>query len=431
MIATKQQSNDAITSGVLQTWPRPVPSVRRGAATLWLLLVLPVLLILLCFVVEMGNVWLARAELEDSLESAALAAVKEWGDANGGSTFLPRRVGVHYAASNSVSGSPGGITNNYNVANSPNENANCNGDLVFGAVTDTSPNVIFNAGVAPVCGVGSVMFDATGQGNLTADNAWGVAFRNTVNTPPGLRIVRIIIDLDAGGGDGEFDDTPVLSDNVPQHKVRDNSGNDQPDIVGFTDPAAQIIFTEDDERLTIDFFPNVAGTDQGFEPGDRFRFGAEVEDVSSGGGADDGDGIGRDNVRVTVLFSLGGLPLPPVSATFVDNMESSNNCFDPAQIDPNPLSNSLVVNPNGVPDLPCPEGSAPGNNGQSFAQIVGGGGGNLFAVRAQATANVNGICGRLFGFVFGPNSVSARTTAVYDCNTRRASLIRVDQFICP
>ena len=47
-----------------------------------------------CFVLEAANMWLARAELENALESAALAAVKTWGDANGGSTFTPRQIGV-------------------------------------------------------------------------------------------------------------------------------------------------------------------------------------------------------------------------------------------------------------------------------------------------------------------------------------------------
>jgi Flp pilus assembly protein TadG len=51
---------------------------RSGVATLWLILFIPVFLIALCVVVDVGTIWLARAELEDGLEAAAIAGVVEW-----------------------------------------------------------------------------------------------------------------------------------------------------------------------------------------------------------------------------------------------------------------------------------------------------------------------------------------------------------------
>lgn len=60
---------------------------RRGVATLWLILFLPVFLIALCVVVDVGTIWLARAELEDGLEAAAIAGVMVWEDEN-----IPRLV---------------------------------------------------------------------------------------------------------------------------------------------------------------------------------------------------------------------------------------------------------------------------------------------------------------------------------------------------
>ncbi len=55
-------------------------ALRRGIATIWVILSLPTALILLITVVEIGNLWTARTELQTSLEAAAIAAVKTWGD---------------------------------------------------------------------------------------------------------------------------------------------------------------------------------------------------------------------------------------------------------------------------------------------------------------------------------------------------------------
>ncbi len=407
---------------------------------MWVILFLPVLLALLFITVEIGNLWLARVELENSLEAAALAAVKEWGDANGGDTLIPRRVGVQYAAANTIGGNaPVAIGLNYDASNQPNENADCSGNLIFGAITTPSRPYTFNAGVTPACGAETVLFDATGQGNVKADNAWGIALHKTPETPPDLRIVRIVIDLRGGGGDGYFDfeagkgkhqpaSPPRLSDNVEPHKVHDHSGNDQPDIYGFVDdPSEQIIFTPTDTNsptLTIDFLEHE--DDDGFAPGDRFRFGARVRDVSKGSGGDDGDGIGRDHVTATVYFTLGGSPLPPVSGTFFDNEHVGY--IDPAMIDP--LSGSLIVHPTEIPDLPAPEAHAPKNNGQSFV-LMQGSGPYPFAVRAQAIARIDSPLSNFCGMVFGQFTVQAKTTAMYDCTERRPRLVRIDTFICP
>ena len=313
------------------------------------------MLLMLTFVVEIAHLWVARAELENSLEAAALAAVKEWGDAGGGSTLIPRQVGLVYAAANTIDDDPVELTTNYNPDNLPNENDDCEGHLIFGAITEDrtmyafDTQTTFNAGVQPSCGLGSVLVDATGQGNLGADNAWGVAFRDTPETPPNLTILSITIDLQAGGGNGRFDFTsfpPTLSDNLPEPII---PGRD--DIFGFSDPQAQIVFSPTSgmpSSLTITFLPDPGtGGDQGFEPGDRFRFGAFVDGVSKGTGGDDGDGIGQDDVQVTVVFALGGVPLPPVTGTFFDNKETSNDCY------PEP-----PVHPTRIPDLPCPPSSA-------------------------------------------------------------------------
>jgi Flp pilus assembly protein TadG len=85
---------------------------RRAVATLWLILFLPVFLVALCVIVDVGTIWLARAELEDGLEAAALAGIVAWEDENDPRILVPAAVApaqnaaIAMAAANSVRGQP-------------------------------------------------------------------------------------------------------------------------------------------------------------------------------------------------------------------------------------------------------------------------------------------------------------------------------------
>ncbi len=429
--------------------------LRRGWTTLWLVIWLPALMALFCGLLAVANLWLARVELENGLEAAALAAVKEWGDQGGGDTLIPREVGISFADANCVRGQHLPLLSNYAGPQAPcNQNATCDidtGHLIFGAIDDTDPdNVIFNAGVCPSCAIGRVLIDASAQGagNLRQDNGWGVAFLRDATTPSNLRIVRMVIDLQANGGTGQFtlsglDSTngPTLTDNVAPHAVSvscpGNQDFEQPDLEGFTDPNAQIVFSPTtglSPTLEITFLPDnnpVGGMDDGFAPCDRFRFGARTIDVGAGtpqgGDDDDGDGIGADQAVVTIYFELGGVPLPPVTTTFVDNDEKSNQRLCPPQTDP--FCGDLIVHPLLIPNLPVPPASGNNNNGQSYALISGGGPGK-FGVRAQRMVNIPTL-GTIFLGNVGSSCVQAKATAEYDCLTRRVRLVRIDEFICP
>ena len=87
-----------------RNWNCP-PSRRRGIATLWLVMVLPLMLLLIGLAVDGGNLWFERAKLENSLEAAALAAVKEWPspyEAAGRPSAID--AGLAFAAANTVAG---------------------------------------------------------------------------------------------------------------------------------------------------------------------------------------------------------------------------------------------------------------------------------------------------------------------------------------
>lgn len=137
---------------------------RRGISTLWLILFMPVALIGLLMTIETGRLWLARMEVEDALESAVLAAVIEWGEHNEQaphSTLPARQVAADFAESNTVLGAPfslgdASLNHNPGVGQNPgmgqghnNQNASADGVLVFGAITQIQPTVIFNPQANP------------------------------------------------------------------------------------------------------------------------------------------------------------------------------------------------------------------------------------------------------------------------------------------
>ena len=81
---------------------------RRGIATLWVILSLPVLLVLLGVAVDVGNLWLQRAELESTLEATALAAIKQFAQdgADANAIASAKNAGRAFAAANTVYGKP-------------------------------------------------------------------------------------------------------------------------------------------------------------------------------------------------------------------------------------------------------------------------------------------------------------------------------------
>jgi Flp pilus assembly protein TadG len=435
-------------------------------ATLWLLIWLPVLLVLFCIMVDGAHLWLARVELESALEAAASSAVREWGKVAGGDTLVPRQMGQAYAAANIVRGDVVTLAVNYDGAATPggpinpNQNLSYNlsqtlptANFVFGAVTseDTDLNpatpdeVVFNAeGTVPVL-PGAVLFDVlgNGSGSLTTANAWGISFVRPLDLPPAnFRIQRIEINLRGTGGSGSFVNAPpvVVANNIapPAKAVHDLSSQEQNDTFGFN--IAQInsvantqiqrtILGANNEILRFDFRADPTNPlgDKGFSPGDRFRFGVGVTNVSSGDGQNDADGIGRDGVLVTVTFSINGVPQAPVSAIFRDTTDSADDGVNPANIDP--ITNRLVVHPSLLSDLPYPAASTGNNNGQSYV-LLRRNGGVRYGVRAQAIMPVRQFNFPILGSVT-THAVQAKVTAEYDPATGKLRLIRPDQFLSP
>lgn len=469
----------------------------RGVVALWTLLMIPVLVVLFAVVVEGVHLWLARVELENALEASALAAVKEWAETNTGVdvgwTDGARTVGQQYAAANTLNKTPVSIGTNlgtFDAETNPNENFSCQGNLVFGAVIEDDPELKVGSDQVPSCfaGAGRILVEVTSDNLTSGDNGWGISFPAMAGEEyEDMLIERVVIDVDPNGtGELQFDFTgggPVLSDNNPQPMVQGPAPNDayvvvdsqQHDNYGFRgwtnttsptnptlvppdgawpapdmyNPLPQIRFSPTSgttTQLEITFHPWLDSEgdpiDTGFGPGDRFRFGAVVRRGTSGANGDD---IGEEGARIYVYFKD---IEDPVESYFTDTGYSMNKCADskdPGIWEQDDLGNwHLLVHPirlltpGSTPliarDLPCPLTSAAKNDHQSIVLALGRGVGvGNYVVRAQATHTVPSLICGFMGIDFGPFTVSACTTAMYDCELQRPRLIRVEDgnFYCP
>ncbi|QDT90474.1 pilus assembly protein TadG-related protein [Gimesia algae] len=134
---------------------KKINDCRRGIAVLWLVIWGSLFLTFFCVVLEIANLWQAHVELKNALDAAALAAVKEWGAEGSTLTEDARNSGVTYAAANTVTGKPVVLDPNYDPIIvsppdpnlNPNQNASCDGNLVFGRITipGALPEITFNS----------------------------------------------------------------------------------------------------------------------------------------------------------------------------------------------------------------------------------------------------------------------------------------------
>ncbi len=426
-----------------------VPSVsagqsRRGIAAFWVILVAPCLVILLCMVIDIGRLWLARVELEEALEAAALASANDWGENGGGETFAARQRGQALAAANLIRGVPLVLENNYDNsgAGGPNQNDSCDGDLIFGAITTTSPPFEFNAGVPGGCVPASVIINAAkandgmggGGGADVEPRLFGIFYDEG---PADLSIRSVSITIPEfpvmNNNQQPFFDTdkdivvsidPAVDDDFLN---RDNMGPDPKDVRGLDpdpnsntgdwlctmlpppqdNPDGDICFTFSDQvaslsghyrTLTIHFTDGAFTSTNDPDTTDFLRYGASINQLNppafnpEPGDNNDADAIGQAGLEVSITFyNSTTMTTQTVTTTFVD--DGIDNNFSEASI-----SGSAGATP---------------------------------AVRAQKTIQVNSLCQNLLGIPVGPFDISAKSTARYDCATGTTALIRIGNFICP
>jgi Flp pilus assembly protein TadG len=394
---------------------------RRGISTIWLMATLPIMLIMLGIVVNVANLWLARIELENALEAAALAAVKEWGDASGGVTDGPRDVGVAYAAANNVRCVPLTISTNLDAspsANNPNANLVCNpvrcdrqsgtppgGNLIFGAITDDDPAnpITFNAGISGGCIPATVFIEITktSNGADTEERMFGVFFNEG---PDYLSIQSVSFTIPVLTKPNQPSQQPFFDGGSASAKQPTVSTQDG-DIQGLLTTDVSFSFSDEVDfgefryrTFTTSFTNEVFNPPIDPNPGDFVRFGASINQMNPPvirpPAQNDGESFHLAPVRVTVVFydSSDG-STRAASGVFIDDEDPSN--------------------------------------GRAIMTLGGGSGDAALAVRAQAIVSIQSIWSRLLLLCSRPLCVSACATAAYDCSTGRVELIRVDRFICP
>lgn len=171
---------------------------RRGLATMWLIISGPALLTLLLFVADVANIWLARVELENGIESATLAGVKHWGDNSFPvSTAASQAVAEQYAAANTVIGVPIDVSN-------PGVSLT----FTFAKVTNSTSPYTLDPNQPGSCAAGenggAIFTEASMSVQSMCDNLFGVplgpytvqatttARYNCTTSPPRPELIRIV-----------------------------------------------------------------------------------------------------------------------------------------------------------------------------------------------------------------------------------------------
>ena len=130
---------------------QPHTARRRGAATLWIILTLPIMMMLVLYAVESGRLHLARQQLVTSLESAAMAAAQQCATGNDPDTSAARACAIDFAAANFVLETASALDLNFDPAAGPAENADCSGDIVIGTLVEIGAAAEFHATQLGAC----------------------------------------------------------------------------------------------------------------------------------------------------------------------------------------------------------------------------------------------------------------------------------------
>lgn len=143
---------------------RYTKAVRGGFVLMWIIVAIPAMVFLFGMMIDLSRVWIARIELTNALEAAALSGIKSWAEASNNNPSVrsgARQAAVQAAAANTVTGlnpyslgtSPTDavavVLNVNSQSGSPNENKSNAGDIVLGQLSSSGPGFIFNPNAVP------------------------------------------------------------------------------------------------------------------------------------------------------------------------------------------------------------------------------------------------------------------------------------------
>ncbi len=123
---------------------------RRGIATIWVLTALPVVLTLLVMIVDGGNLWVARMELRNALDAAALSAAKTWGETS--NTAQARLDAQDAFNTNTILGNQYSLsTSNGGGCGNGNSSPSATAEILLGSITSIGSGFAIDYTGTPVC----------------------------------------------------------------------------------------------------------------------------------------------------------------------------------------------------------------------------------------------------------------------------------------
>ncbi len=470
-----------------RTVGRSTATSRRGIATLWTILTLPVLVLLACWAIEAGRLYLARQQLVTAMESAALAGVKHWCEGDGVTdTLEARQMAQQFSLANIVIDHPVSIDVNYGASNAPNQNADCEGELLFGTMREEADGRrVFYSGLKAGCGgtdgpkahatlrvssggwqtvvmchrdydsmvvVGTPVYENSDRPmvvrvrNAGAGNSFEYFVQDTnsgaavTGVPVHFFVVEEGVYTEAAHG-------------VKMEAAKHNStitdhgsswrGQEKTYANGYTRPVVVgQVMTYNDPDWSV-FWEH--GRNRGIPPGGRLFVGKHVgqdpdrtranetlgyvvveEGTGSMGGLPYYASLGPD----TVVGMLNGAPntytLPTNIASYVTATKAAEAGGNGAWVvayGPDPLRIGEVDF--GLDEYRLTDRR---HTTEPVAHIVFGG---PCVVRARGETEVSWLCGNLFGCTLFPTRVTAEVFAMVDCDKRCSKLICVDEVVCP
>ena len=411
---------------------RIVHHQRRGIATIWVLASLPVVLTLLVMLIDAGHLWVARSELRNALDAAALSGVKTWGE--GSSTLQSRLDAFDAFNTNTILGTQYLISTVEGACTNGNPAPSATAELLLGTINDTATGFTFDCSGTPGCVVGafSVTFaidtsavcptDPTTADTFTRASAFRIeSFSGpagstlnsvTINLAP-MQIRRANNTVVADDGRFDFRTPPPASDNA--------SGFFPPTVYYFGAPPATngsttlsscgiapftTGLTTANHGATSNTTPtSLTWSFAGFDPGDAFVFGADTDCVGPQGNTGDGacNGASVQDFGGDFGTNPGAVPRTETGATITVNISGSS------------ISGTL-------------QRISANRSEVTLAGVLTGG--SAFGVRARKTVSVPSVASSFLGLSVNPYQVTSQSYARYACGGGPPQLVHINTFTC-
>lgn len=395
---------------------------RRGIATIWVLASMPVLLTLLVMLVDAGNLWVARAELKNALDAAALSGVKSWGE---GSGTLQSRLDAHDAfTTNTILGTQYSLSTAEGGCTNGNPSPSATAEILLGTISDGASGFTFDCQGTPVCVSGSftlviavdteAICDGGNNDTFERESAFRVESFTTSN--PALTLNSLMFTL-PGAGTRFFDlrNPPPSNDGNSGYNVGDaappptvyyrgappTTNATSLFLSGCASPFATFGVTSATYNVPpaaapiagLTDPPSVTGTAfrwvfSGFESGDVFAFGVDTDfadGVTGGGGAETDKG--SEFAGTIVSGSVSGSAFSGTLAAV--NLERSE------------------VTINGTVS-----------------------GGDAFGVRTRKTISVPSMASTFLGLSVNPYQVTSQSYARFACSSGLPQSVHINTYTC-